>query len=51
MGNFGASAISPSESWVTVSEGLWNEDSRKRGAEGATFIARVKWSKPNRDVK
>ncbi|MFT3878726.1 MAG: exo-alpha-sialidase [Gemmatales bacterium] len=51
MGNFGASAISPNESWVTVSEGLWNEDSRKRGAEGATFIARVKWSKVNRDVK
>jgi len=51
MGNFGTSAISPNESWVTVSEGLWNEDSRNRGAEGATFIARVKWSKPNRDVK
>lgn len=51
MGNFGACAISPNESWVTVSEGIWNEDSRKRGAEGATFIARVKWSKPNRDVK
>ena len=51
MGNFGASAITPHESWVTVSEGLWNEDSRKRGAEGATFIARIKWSKPNRDLK
>jgi len=51
MGNFGACAITPTESWVTVSEGLWNEDSRKRGAEGATFIAKVKWSKPNRAVK
>lgn len=51
MGNFGANAVSPDESWVTVSEGLWNDDSRKRGAKGATFIARVKWSRPNRDVK
>ncbi len=50
MGNFGACAISPHESWVTVSEGIWNEESRKRGAQGATFIARVQWSLPNRDL-
>lgn len=51
MGNFGANAVSSDESWVTVSEGLWNDDARKRGANGTTFVARVKWSKPNRDVK
>lgn len=51
MGNFGASAISSHESWVTVSEGIWNDDARKRGAKGATFIARIQWSKPNQDVK
>ncbi|NCO42368.1 MAG: sialidase [Armatimonadetes bacterium CG_4_10_14_3_um_filter_66_18] len=47
LGNFGAAAISPDESWVTVSEGLWNDDARKRGAKGATFAARVFWSRPN----
>ncbi len=50
LGNFGASAISPDESWVTVSEGVWSDDARKRGAKGATFVARVVWSKPNKLV-
>ena len=44
LGNFGASAITPSESWVTVSEGIWNDDARARGAEGATFVARIRWN-------
>jgi hypothetical protein len=47
MGNFGACAISPSESWVTVSEGMFMKDSKQRGAEGATFVARVLWAQPN----
>jgi hypothetical protein len=47
MGNFGASAISAEESWVTVSEGMFMKDSKARGAEGATFVARILWSKPN----
>ena len=48
LGNFGACAISKDESWVTVSEGMFMKDSKLRGAEGATFIARIIWSKPNR---
>lgn len=48
LGNFGAAAISESESWITVSEGMFMKDSRARGAEGATFVARVIWSKPNK---
>lgn len=48
LGNFGAAAISEKESWVTVSEGIWSDDARKRGAEGATFVARVIWSRPNK---
>ncbi len=47
LGNFGAAAVSPDESWVTVSEGVWNDDARRRGAKGATFVARVIWSTPN----
>jgi hypothetical protein len=48
MGNFGACAISETESWVTVSEGMFMKDSKQRGAEGATFVARVLWAKPNK---
>lgn len=46
LGNFGACAISDQESWVTVSEGMFMKDSKARGAEGATFVARILWSKP-----
>jgi len=48
LGNFGAAAINESESWITVSEGMFAKDSRERGAEGATFVARVIWSQPNK---
>jgi hypothetical protein len=51
LGNFGACAISESESWVTVSEGMFMKDSKQRGAEGATFVARILWSKPNRLIQ
>lgn len=50
LGNFGATAVTENESWVTDSEGIWNDAARKRGAKGATFLARVQWSKPNRLV-
>jgi hypothetical protein len=43
LGNFGAAAITESESWVTVCEGVWNDEIRRRGAEGALFLARVRW--------
>ncbi len=51
MGNFGACRINEQESWVTVSEGMFMKDSVKRGAEGATFVARILWSKPNRLIR
>jgi hypothetical protein len=41
MGNFGVNMINENEAWVTVSEGIWNDDMRQRGATGATFLARV----------
>lgn len=47
LGNFGANPVNRNESWVTVSEGMFREDARERGAEGATFVARILWSKPN----
>lgn len=48
LGNFGCNYVSTTESWVTVSEGMFMKDSRQRGAEGATFVARILWSKPNK---
>ena len=47
MGNFGAATINENESWVTVSEGIWNDDARKRGAKGAIFVAHIIWNTPN----
>ena len=46
LGNLGAATISPDESWVTVAEGVWSDDAQAR-AEGAVFVARVIWSRPN----
>jgi hypothetical protein len=51
LGNFGAAAINARESWVTVSEGVWSDAARQRGAKGATFVARILWAKPNQLVK
>lgn len=47
LGNFGCNPFNATESWVTVSEGMFMKDSKQRGAEGATFVARILWSKPN----
>lgn len=47
LGNFGASTMSADETWVTVSEGIWNDTMREKGATGATYIARIKWETPN----
>ncbi len=44
LGNFGAASITPDEAWVTVSEGVWSDEARQRGATGATWVARVHWN-------
>lgn len=51
LGNFGATAIDEHESWVTVNEGVWNDDMRARGAKGALFAARIHWETPNVTVR
>ena len=48
LGNFGAATINEKESWVTVGEFVYNDESRQRGADGSVFVARVIWSQPNR---
>jgi hypothetical protein len=47
LGNFGAAAITPEESWVTDAEYLFGKDPTARGANASVFAARVIWSKPN----
>ncbi len=46
LGNFGVASVGDSESWVTVSEGIFDEAAKKSGATGATFLARVRWGMP-----
>lgn len=48
LGNFGAAAIDEHESWVTDSEFISGGKADPRGANGSTFAARIKWSKPSR---
>lgn len=47
LGNFGASNITADESWVTDSEFIVNGQKHERGADGTTWVAKVKWTKPN----
>lgn len=47
LGNFGAAAISATESWVTDAEYMLASQPHPRGADGSVFAARVIWSKPN----
>jgi hypothetical protein len=51
LGNFGASAITKSESWVTDAEFIVGNKPDPRGADGTVWTARVIWSKPNKLVK
>lgn len=48
LGNFGASAINPDESWVTDAEFYMGTESHRSGADNSVFAARVRWSVPNR---
>jgi len=48
LGNFGVTDISPDETWVTVAEWMQPNGVEKYGSDGSVFVARIKWSKPNR---
>jgi len=51
LGNFGASAITKDESWVTDAEFIVGDKPHPRGADGSVWTARVIWSKKNRLVR
>jgi hypothetical protein len=49
LGNFGAAAITPAESWVTDSEYLMGEKPHPRGADGTTWVAKIRWARTGRE--
>jgi lysophospholipase L1-like esterase len=50
LGNFGAAAITPNESWVTDAEYMAEGKVHPRGANGSVFAARVQWSQLNKNL-
>ena len=50
LGNFGAAAITPNESWVTDAEYMAEGKVHPRGANGSVFASRVQWSQPNKNL-
>ena len=50
LGNFGAATISARESWVTDAEFIVSDKRHPKGADGAVWLGRVMWSKPNQEV-
>jgi hypothetical protein len=47
LGNFGASAITKKESWVTDAEFITGDKPHPRGADGTVWVARVIWPEKN----
>lgn len=47
LGNFGVTDVSPSETWVTVTEWMQPCGCEKYGSDGSVFVARLHWQKPN----
>lgn len=44
LGNFGVTYVSPSETWVTVSEWMQPDGVEKYGSDGSVFVAKIKWN-------
>lgn len=51
LGNFGASAITNFESWVTDAEFMIGDKPHPRGADGSVWVAKVKWAEENKLVR
>ncbi|MEX0728155.1 MAG: GDSL-type esterase/lipase family protein [Planctomycetaceae bacterium] len=51
LGNFGATTISPEESWITDAEYILSAVPDPKGADGSVFAARIVWEKPNHLAK
>jgi hypothetical protein len=51
LGNFGAAAITPDESWVTDAEYILSTTPHSKGGDGSTWLGRVRWSKSKPLIK
>jgi hypothetical protein len=51
LGNFGASAITADESWVTDAEYILSTTPHSKGGDGSTWLGRVRWSKSNSSIE
>ena len=47
LGNFGVTAVSPNETWVTVAEWMQPVGCEKYGCDGSVWVARICWDRPN----
>ncbi|MCC7476375.1 MAG: exo-alpha-sialidase [Pirellulales bacterium] len=47
LGNFGVTAISPHETWVTVAEWMQPKGVEKYGSDGSVWVSRIHWNRPN----
>lgn len=47
LGNFGVCEVSPTETWVTVTEWMQPVGCEKYGSDNTLFVARVFWARPN----
>jgi hypothetical protein len=51
LGNFGVTAVSEEETWVTVAEWMQPRGVERHGSDGSVFVARIHWARPNRAVQ
>lgn len=51
LGNFGITDINQNETWVTAAEWMQPKGVEKYGSDGSVFVAKIRWSKPNRLVE
>jgi len=50
LGNFGVTEVSPDETWVTAAEWMQPRGVEKWGSDNRVWVAKIKWSKPNRII-
>ncbi|GAA5506845.1 dienelactone hydrolase family protein [Novipirellula caenicola] len=47
LGNFGVTEVSPTETWVTVTEWMQPAGVEKHGSDNRVYVAKLKWDRPN----
>jgi len=50
LGNFGVVDVSPTETWVTVTEWMQPAGVEKHGSDNSIYVAKLKWKRPNQLV-